>query len=162
MSSGILAFDGKKAAWVKRNPDKNGNPLHPELIESDSWPHFEVDIALLFPAFFEYDSEYRGIKTIEGNNFHEIYVKLPKGAYLSYFIDTKDFLVKRRLVSWEGKSEEKLWENIITNYTDYNGVKFPDGYSFVGRKGWEKGLYKNLKINVKTDKHQFIIPKNLK
>jgi hypothetical protein len=46
--SGILAFDGQRAAWVKREPDKAGNPQGPELIEFQYWKHFEVDIAKEF------------------------------------------------------------------------------------------------------------------
>ena len=160
--SGILVFDGERAAWVKRYPDEKGNPRHPEIIASNHWLHFEIDIALIFPAFFDYDSEYRGIKTMDGDKCYEVYVKLPKGAYLSYFIDTKDFLVKIRLVSWEGKPDDELWENIIDNYLDHDGIKFPDGYSFMGQKGREKGIYKNFKINIEPDEKQFIIPKELK
>jgi hypothetical protein len=162
VSGGILAFDGERAAWVKRNPDNEGNPRNPEIINSDHWLHFEIDIALIFPAFFEYASEYRGIKTINGVDFYEIFVKLPKGAYLSYFIETKDFLIKRRRVSWEGKPDEKLWKNIIDSYIDYDGIKFPDGYTFKGRKGMEKGLYKNFKINIEPNEKLFLIPKDLK
>lgn len=86
---------------------------------------------------------------------------MPKGAYLSYFIDPKDFLIRRRLVSWEGKPEDKLWENIIDDYIDYDGIKFPDGYSFMGRKGMEKGLYNNFKININPQEKLFTIPKDL-
>ena len=162
VSSGILVFDGERAAWAKRYPDKEGNPRDPEIINPDHWVHFEVDIALIFPAFFDYESEYRGIKTINGTTFHEIYVKLPMGAYLSYFIDTGDFLIKRRSVSWEGNPEHDLWDNIIDKYIDYQGVKFPDGYTFKGRNGMEKGYYKNFKINIDPDEKQFAIPEELK
>lgn len=162
MSSGILVFDGKRAAWVKRYPDKEGNPRQPEIIDSEHWLHFEVDIALIFPAFFEYDSEYRGVKTFKGKKYYELYVKLPQGAWLSYFVDTEDFLIKRRLVSWQGKPGDKLWENIIDDYLDYDGIKFPDGYSFMGRNGMEKGIYKNFKINIEPDEKLFVIPKELK
>jgi len=160
---GILVFDGEKAAWVKRTPDEKGNPRHPEIIGPEAWPHFEVDIALIFPAFFEYDSEFRGLKDIGGKEFYEIYVNLPKGAYISYFIDVDDFLVKRRRVSWEGKPGEELWENTIEKYLPYeDGIRFPDGYSFKGQKGWEKGYYKNVKLNPKLDSKRFAIPENLK
>lgn len=161
VSGEILVFDGERAAWVKRNPDNEGNPRNPEIIDSDHWLHFEIDIALIFPAFFEYESEYRGIKTIDGKKLFEFFVKLPKGAHLSYFIDTTDFLIKRRQVSWEGKPGAKLWENIIDNYIDYDGIKFPDGYTFMGRNGMEKGVYKNFKINIEPDGKLFVIPKEL-
>jgi hypothetical protein len=159
---GILVFDGHRAAWVKRSPDGEGNPRGPEIINSDSWVHFEVDIALLFPAFFDHESEYRGIKTIDGEKYHEIFVKLPKGAFISYFIDTEDFLIKRRAVSWEGNPEHDLWDNIIDKYIEYDGIKFPDGYSFKGRNGMEKGFYKNFKINIKPHDKLFIFPEELK
>lgn len=162
VSSGILAFDGKKAAWIKRTPDKDGNPRSPEVLAPNHWPHFEVDIALIFPAFFDYDSEYRGIKTIDGKPFYEIFVTLPLGANLSYFVDTEDFLIRRRMVSWEGNPEEKLWENIMGEYIDYNGVKFPDGYSYMGKNGMEKGFYKNFRININPDDKLFTIPNELK
>ena len=162
VSSGILAFDGKRAAWVKRYPDKEGNPRHPEIIDSKHWLHFEVDIALLFPAYFEHDSEYRGIKIHNEKKYYEIHVKLPMGAWLSYFIDPVDFLIKRRLVSWEGDPNDGGWENIIDTYIDYDGIKFPDGYTFKGRQGMEKGLYKNFKININPDEKLFMIPRGLK
>jgi hypothetical protein len=41
--SGVLVFDGQRAAWVKRGPDKDGNPRSPELIKPADWKHFEVD-----------------------------------------------------------------------------------------------------------------------
>jgi len=163
VSGGILVFDGEKAAWVERTPDEKGNPRHPEIIAAEAWPHFEVDIALLFPAFFEYASDFRGLKEIDGKEFYEIYVKLPKGAFISYFVDAHDFLVKRRLVSWEGKPGQPLWENIIEDYvTSEYGIRFPDGYLFQGREGMEKGIYRNFKINIGPDEAQFVIPGNLK
>lgn len=160
---GILVFDGKRAAWAERTPDEEGNPRSPGIIGAEAWPHFEVDIALIFPAFFEYESEFRGRKKTNGEEMYEIYVKLPKGAHISYFIDAGDFLIKRRLVSWEGKPGAELWENLIDEYIEYkDGISFPAGYSFIGQKGWEKGDYQNVRLNPKLDKKQFTIPNNLK
>ena len=91
------------------------------------------------------------MKSVNGKKYYELYVKLPLGAWVSYFIDPGDFLIKRRLVSWEGKPGDSGWENIIDAYIDYGGIKFPDGYRFKGRQGMEKGLYKNFKININPD-----------
>ena len=108
VASGVLVFDGKQAAWAKREPDKNGNPLNPEMIDTASWRHFEVDIALVFPAFFDYPSEFRGIVKLEKSNAYELYVELPLGGKVTYFIDTESFLIVRRLVSWSGDPSEEL------------------------------------------------------
>lgn len=160
-SSGMLVFDGKRAAWVKRNPDEQGNPRNPEMIEQEYWKHFEVDIAIQFPAFFDYPSEYRGIKNINDKKAFELFVQLPLGGNVSYFIDEKSFLVTERTVSWDGEPNEELWENQITGYVNYNGILFPDGYTFKGRDGMEKGFFKNVKFNTDPADELFKIPDEL-
>lgn len=159
---GVLVFDGKQAAWARQTNDKDGNPRFPEMIDSASWRHFEIDIALIFPAFFEYPCELRGLKSFEETNAYELFVELPLGGNVSYFVDDKTFLVTRRLVSWSGDPKEELWENFITTYLDYKGILFPVGYSFEGREGIDKGLFKNVKFNVIPKDELFEIPKELK
>lgn len=160
--SGVLVFDGKRAAWATRAPDEKGNPRGPELIESKYWRHFEVDIAILFPAFFDHPSELKGIEKVNGADAYKLYVPLPLGANVTYFIDAKSFLVTRRLVSWEGDPKEELWENLVDNYVNYDGILFPDGYSFFGRNGKDKGLYKNARFNIDAGAELFSIPEELK
>ena len=159
---GVLVFDGKQAAWAQQINDKNGNPRFPEMIDTASWRHFEVDIALMFPAFFEYTTELKGLKNYKETMVYELYVELPLGGKISYFLDAKSFQVIRRLVSWSGDPTEKLWENFITDYIDYSGILFPDGYSFEGREGIEKGFFKNVKFNVDPDDKLFEIPIGVK
>ena len=161
-TSGILVFDGQRAAWIKREPDKDGNPQNPELIVPAQWRHFEVDIAMAFPAFFDYPSEFKGIEKVNGSDTYRLYVTLPLGANVMYFIDAKSFLVTRRLVSWEGDPKEELWGNLIDGYTNYDGIRFPDGYVFQGREGKEKGFYKNVRFNINPDDGLFKIPEELK
>lgn len=162
IKQGVLVFDGRRAAWVKREPDEKGNPQNPELIKPEYWRHFEVDIALVFPAFFDYPSEVKGIEKVNGADAYGLYVRLPLGGNVTYFIDCKSFLVSRRLVSWEGDPKADLWENLVENYTDYDGILFPDGYVFQGREGKEKGLYKNVRFNIDPDDELFKIPEDLK
>lgn len=161
VSSGVLVFDGKRAAWVERAPDEKGAPRGPELIEPASWKHFEVDIALLFPAFFEYPSRYEGKETIEGAETHKIRVDLPLGGMVVYFIDAKSFLVRKRLVGWEGDDEAGFWENTMTGYRPYDGILFPEGCAFPGRNGRETGTYRNVRINVDPPDGLFRIPDEL-
>jgi len=162
VSSGVLVFDGKRAAWVERKPDENGKPRSPELIEPASWKHFEVDIALLFPAFFDYPSEYLGKEAVEGAETYKIRVNLPLGGKMIYFVDAESFLVLKRLVGWDGGTEAKdYWDNIMTGYDRYDGIVFPAGILYPGRSGRETGFYRNVRINVDPPDELFKIPDEL-
>lgn len=90
--NGVLVFDGSIAAWEKQSPDANGNPRGPEMIPQSDWKHFEVDIALLFPAFFDYESDFRGIINSDGIETYAITVMLPLGSSIIYYLDTENFL----------------------------------------------------------------------
>lgn len=153
----ILIFDGKKAAIVREGNEGAGT-VKTEMVDSAYWAHFEVDIALIFPAFFEYPSQYKGISSTGGESTYEIYVELPMGGHVTYFIDQESFLVRRRLVSWDGDPEKELWENRITGYKDYNGLLFENGYSFIGQEGREEGYFRNVKYNSVFNKSMFRIP----
>jgi len=160
VASGVLVFDGKRAAWAKQEPDEKGNPRGPELIEPASWRHFEIDIAILFPAFFDYPSEYKGRETVNNAEAYVIRVNLPLGGYVTYFIDAQSFLVARRLVNWNGVEGDD-WENLVDGHVKYDGILFPDGYRYPGRNGLEKGTFQNVKINVNPADDLFKIPENL-
>jgi hypothetical protein len=161
--SGVLVFDGRRAAWASRAPDDQGNPRGPELIETKYWRHFEVDIAILFPAFFDHPSELRGIETVNGSDAYKLFVSLPLGGNVTYFVDARSFLVTKRLVRWDGEGEgaEPPWENRVGDYLDCDGVRFPDGYLFQGRDGREKGYYRNVRFNVDAPDELFRIPEGL-
>lgn len=161
-TSGVLVFDGTRAAWVTRAPDKAGNPRGPELIEPTSWRHFEVDIALVFPAFFDHPAELKGIVNVGGSDAYELLVPLPLGGLVTYFVDSESFLVTRRLVQWDGAGDAELWENTVDGWLEADGIRFPDGYVFEGSHGKEKGLYKNVRVNVRPDDRMFRIPEELK
>ena len=161
VTNGVLVFDGKKAAWVSMTPDDKGNPRSPMMIDSSHWKHFEVDIALLFPAFFEYPSEYLGKVKIEQKNAYLINVKLPLGSSVAYYIDAQDFLIKRRLVNWDGGGGLGSWQNEIENYINYNGILFPMGYKYEDESGFVQVTYSNVKFNFKPDNETFLIPMNL-
>lgn len=162
VSSGVLVFDGRRAAWAKRGPDKEGNPRGPEMIDPAQWRHFEVDIALVFPAFFEFPTEFQGIEKVNGVDAYRLFVRLPLGSSVIYFIDSASFLVTRRLVCWDGDADPELWENLIDGYMKIDGILYPDGYTYEGREGMEKGFYKNVRFNVDPADEIFQIPEELK
>lgn len=157
----ILIFNGKNAAIITE-AEKGSETANTEIVDTAYWAHFEVDIALIFPAFFEYPSEYKGIDVTGDDTTYEMYVDLPLGGHVTYFIDPGSFLVKRRLVSWEGDPDKELWENLIIGYNDYNGLLFEDGYSFIGEEGREEGYFRNVKYNSVFEKSLFKIPSEVK
>lgn len=161
--AGVLVFDGKRAAWATRAPDEKGNPRGPELIEEKYWRHFEVDIAIIFPAFFDHPAELRGIEAVDGSDAYKLFVPLPLGGSVTYFVDARSFLVTKRMVSWDGdgKGTEPPWENLIEGYVETDGVRFPDGYVYAGRDGREKGRYQNVRFNVDAPGELFKIPDEL-
>ena len=154
--NGIMVFDGKRGASIDFTKEEGGDK--PELVPEEYWGHFHVDIALHFPAFFDYPSEYLGISSFQDRKCHQLYVELPMGGNVHYFIDAESFLVIRRLVSWDGNDEEPLWENRIDNYVDYDGIQYPEGYSFEGHEGTEKAYFKNVRFNLRPDSSLFYIP----
>jgi len=159
--SGTLVFDGLRAAWAKREADEKGNPRGPELIAPAYWKHFEVDIALLFPAFFDHAAELQGIEKKNGNESYKLFVRLPLGSYITYFIDSQSFLVTCRLVCWDGDADPQLWENLIENDANIDGIRYPDGYVFTGRAGREKCFYRNVRFNIDPKDELFKIPEEL-
>ena len=161
VQSGVLVFDGQRAAWAKREADKDGKAQDPEMIPPAQWKHFEVDIALLFPACFDHPAELQGVEKVNGNDAYVLFVRLPLGASVTYYIDSRSFLITRRLVRWEGEADPQPWENMLDNYVNLDGIHYPDGYSFAGREGKEKGFYKNVRFNIETANELFRIPAEL-
>ncbi len=158
--SGVLVFDGRRAAWAKRAPDDKGNPRGPELIEAKYWRHFEVDIAILFPAFFDHPAELKGIEKVNGVDAYTLHVPLPLGGERHLLCRLQEFPghPKARLLGWRpqgrvGKPGRRL--------RDHDGILFSDGYSFAGSKGMEKGLYKNVRFNIDPADELFKIPEEL-
>jgi hypothetical protein len=161
IQSGVLVFDGRRAAWARREPDKDGKAQGPELLPPAHWKHFELDIALLFPAFFDHPAELRGSEKVNGHEAHILFVRLPLGASVTYFVDSQSYLITKRLVRWEGDADMGPWENMLGEYVDVGGIRYPDSYSFQGREGQEKGMYSNVRINIDPADELFQLPAEL-
>ncbi len=161
ITNSVLVFDGQRAADINKGPDKDGNPQVSEILDSPHWKHFEVDIALYMPAFFEYPAELKGIDKNEEAETYELYVELPLGGNMTYFIDTKSFLITRRLVCYSGDRTNDLWENIITKYAEFNGVIFTSEFTYKTKEGEETAFLKNVKFNVNPADELFKIPDGL-
>jgi hypothetical protein len=161
IQSGVLVFDGRRAAWAKREPGKNGQAQGPELLPPAHWKHFELDIALLFPAFFDHPAELQASEKVNGHDAYVLFVRLPLGASVTYFIDSQNFLITKRLARWDGDADTGPWENVLGEYVDLDGIRYPDGYSFLGREGMEKGYYRNVRFNIDPADELFRLPAEL-
>ncbi|HPW56307.1 MAG: hypothetical protein KA072_12240 [Thermoanaerobaculaceae bacterium] len=116
----------------------------------------------MFPAFFDYPAELVGIEKVNGADAYKLHVSLSGGGSVTYVVDASSFLVSRRLVSRDGGPKPELWENVVDGYLDVDGIRFPDGYSFAGRAGREKGTYKRVRFSVEPKDGLLAIPSELK
>ena len=157
---GTLVFDGNRGAWLKKIDDQ-GKLLGPEILEAEVWMHFEVDIAIIFPAFFDFPSILKGISRVGNKDTYELFVSLPLGSTVTYFIDTEDFLIIKRLVSWEGNPEHYLYDHMIDGYINYDGMLYQSAYEYPRRAGKMTTHYKNVKFNLNLEDNLFAIPKEL-
>jgi len=88
----VLVFDGERAAFLEQEPGPDGTPRGPELVDPAYARDFELDIAWVFPAYFEYPAQYLGTATIYGTPVHEIQVVLPLGIECVYALDAGTYL----------------------------------------------------------------------
>ena len=126
--SSTVIFDGIRASI------DSGSPGGPELVDADEWFHFPFDIACVFPAFFDHDSEYLGQHTVEGVDGHLLRVKLPLGGAVTYFIDAEYHLPRRLAITLDvGDTESEMtlsWG--LEDFREVDGVLFPHAYSYDG------------------------------
>ena len=98
----ILVFDGERAAYLKGPLRKDGSLGGPQILPDEHWPHFEIDIALYLPAFFDSPARYRGRATVNGVDTHSLEVSLPLGGTVVYWVDSESYLpIKVAVPAWE-------------------------------------------------------------
>lgn len=158
VSGDILIFDGNRAANIKGAPDEEGILQNTEILEHIYWKHFEIDIAIYFPAFFDYPSEFKGITKVGERDAYELHIELPLGAKVTYLVDAASFLVLKRLVNWGGTAEEYIYDHVIKGYNEYGGVLYPSGYVYPRRAGQQTVDYSKVEFNRKFNDELFKIP----
>lgn len=145
----VLVFDGKRVVEISRNEIAAGKLTKTKLLESNHWQHFEVDIALIFPAFFDYASKLQGLRKIESKLAYELFVALPQGGTINYFVDVKNFKLVKIIARWEGNPAHRDFKVMIDRYVAYDDFEFPVGYSYTSRKGKDVQVkYKGVRINI--------------
>jgi len=155
MGNMTLVFDGNKAAFVVAPPNEDGTPGEPHLVDEADWHHFEMDIALYVPAFFDYPATYVDTTTVGGSLAQLLRVDLPMGGVVIYAVDAESFLpTKVSLPDWE-------YEVYLGDYAPVEGFTYfhkvwsnPDGA--------DETVLENLKLNANIDRSRFEIPDSIR
>ena len=156
-AGGQLVFDGKRACWI-RGVDGNSKP---ELVAPEEWIDFEVEIACVFPAIFEYTTEYIGIEKIDRHDFYKLKVNLPLGAAITYFIDDETFLITKANAHFKMNDKEINAYRDYFDYREVNDIYLPFGFTYGSRYGQIKGWVEAYEVNIPFDAGYFKIPDEL-
>lgn len=157
----ILVFNGTRAGFLKGAPSENGKDPGPQLVEAESWKDFEVDIAFLFPAFFDYPSTYLGLETIEGRGFHKLGVALPMGLRMTYLLDEKTFLPYKIIAHVPSGGVTYNPERVLGDYEETGGVLFPRTFTSTGWSEKGRATVTSVEVNIPLGDDRFEMPAGL-
>ena len=150
-----LVFDGSRVAYVVAPPNEDGSPAEPHLVDEAHWHHFEMDIALYVPAFFEYPATYVDTATVRGSPAHLLRVDLPMGGVVVYAVDAERFLPTRiSLPDW----------GYDVYLGDYGAV---EGFMYFHKvwsnpDGTDETVLESLELNPNLDAGRFEIPASIR
>jgi hypothetical protein len=155
----ILVFDGVRGAFLERPPAEDGTQQGPELIDSKYLRDLELDIAFLFPAFFDHPSEYLGREVAEGVETHKLGVILPLGIRTVYFIDAESYLPIKMVADVTVDGTEYQPGRIFNDYVEQGGMMYPRTIAY----WWiadhvETAVVDLVEVNVPLGEDRFMIP----
>ena len=159
VGSYVLVFDGERGAFLERPPAEDGTPQGPELIDSDYLKDLELDIAFVFPAFFDHPSEYLGREMVEGVDTHKLGVILPLGVHTTYFIDADSYLPIKVVADVTVDGTEYHPGRVFSDYEDQGGMMYPRTVTY----WWmpddvETAVVDPVEVNVSLGDERFTIP----
>ncbi len=159
VGSYVLVFDGERGAFLERPPAEDGTPQGPELIDPNYLRDLELDIAFIFPAFFDHPSEYLGLEVIEGVETHKLGVVLPLGIRMNYFIDAGSYLPLKVLADVTVDGTEYQPGRVFKDYEDWGGIQYPRTVTY----WWlpdnvETAVVDLVEVNVDLGEDRFAIP----
>lgn len=150
----VLVFDGERAAFVEAPPDDDGTPGEPRVVNEEDWHHFEMDIALYVPAFFDYPATYVDTITVRGAISHLLQVDLPMGGVVQYAVDAASFLPSRVILpAWE-------YDRHLGDYREVGGLLYFHRY-WSGDDEAGATEIEELQVNVNFEQGRFEIPEEL-
>lgn len=154
----ILVFNGSRAGFLKGAPPVDGQDPGPQLVEAESWRDFEVDIAFLFPAFFDYPAELMGQETVDGKTFHKLGVTLPMGIRMTYLLDANTFLP--RIITADIPYQGRVFhpERAVGDYQETAGLLFPRSFTSTGWGPPGRAAITSAEVNIPLGNERFEMP----
>lgn len=154
----VLVFDGERCGYLKGAPSKDGRDPGPKLLPEEEGRDFELDIAFLFPAFFDHPSQYLGTEAFEGSPHHKLALTLPMGIRVTYWLDGIRFLPARIVAEVPFQGEVVRVERTLGDYFSAQGLLFPrtmnsSGWAFKG-----PASVTNVEVNPPMEDGRFEIP----
>jgi len=151
----ILLSDGRRAGYLEGPRLADGTLQGPHLVPSDTYYHFEMDISIYVPAFFDYPAEYAGLTTVDGSPAHLLRVNLPRGGVAIYTVSAESFLpVRVELPEW----------NLRRQMADFRQV----GGFLLPHRTWDPRdpsqviVLRDLTVNPDLDRSRFVFPADIR
>ncbi len=158
----VMVFDGERGAFLEPPPAEDGSLRDPELIEAKYMRDLELDIAFLFPAFFDHASEYLGRELVVGGEMHKLGVLLPLGVRLTYFIDSETYLPRRVVAEVNVDGTDYRPVRIFDDYASWDGMMYPRTVTYWWREDEvEKATVDLVEVNVVLGEDRFLVPAGL-
>ena len=159
VGSYVLVFDGERAAFLESPPAEDGTAQGPALVDSRYLGDLELDIAFVFPAFFDHSSEYLGREVAEGVETHKLSVTLPLGVRTTYFIDAESYLPLKVVADVTVDGTEYHPGRVFSDYEDQGGMMYPRTVTY----WWmadevETAVVDLVEVNVPLGEDRFMIP----
>jgi len=120
----VSLFDGERAGFSHRI-DGDGNEVGPSLVGPEEAKDWELEIAWIFPAFFDHAAELLGKRDFEGDSAYLLRVQLPLGATVDYYVDSEAFTTVRVEATVTIREETYTMGRIYADYQSMDGILYP-------------------------------------
>jgi hypothetical protein len=155
----VLVFDGEHGAFLQRPPADDGTPQGPAPIEAEYLKDLELDIAFVFPAFFDHPAEYLGRELVEGVETHKLGVTLPRGIRTTWFIDAETFLPLKVVAEVTVDGTVYQPGRVFLQYADQGGMQYPRAVIYWWTSdAVDTAVVNMVEVNPALGADRFVIP----
>jgi len=156
LPQGRLAYDGRRACFLNGEDGRS----KPEMVDEAELVDYDVEIALYFPAFFDYPAEYAGTEILAGRPAHKLRVALRLGAVITYYIDAETWLPIRARNQFRSKGRDFDNTREYRDFRNVGGIVYPHAFTYPSRdrKSVLLAAVTSVEINPPLDPAHFVIP----
>ncbi len=159
----ILVFDGERGAFLEQPPAEDGTPQEPALIDAAYVRDLELDIAFVFPAFFDHPSEYLGRETVDGVETHKLGVTLPLGIPTTYFIDATTYLPLKVVADVTVDGTAYHPGRVYHAYANQGGIMYPRTVTYWWMPDQvDTATVDLVEVNAALGEDRFVIPPGIR